>query len=497
MAGTYDVIVLGGGNAGLSSALAASETGASVVVVERAPEQTPGGNSYYTAGAFRATYDGLDDLRPLFDGLDDLTAAGVDVDSYRPADFYADMVRVTMQRTDPALAMILVEESTPAVAWLKQHGVRFGPLFARQSFKAGGRTRFWGNLVIGAEGGGAGLIAAELAATRQAGIEVRFGLRGVRLERSDGRITGVVCENETGQRELVSGRAVVIASGGFESDARMRAAHLGPGWDLAKVRGTPFNTGDGLLMAIEAGAAPRGHWSGCHAIAWDADAPAFGDPSVTNRFSRQAYPFGVVVNQEGQRFLDEGADFRNYTYAKYGAEILRQPGGRAFQLFDADSSQYISGIDYDTAGSSKVVARTIEELAGALRIDPDRLSATVAAFNRAVSDRPFDPTIRDGKGTSDLTPPKSNWALPLAAPPFTAYGVTCGITFTFGGLSVGPDGSVLRVDTTPVPGLFACGEALGGLFYHNYPGGSGLTAGTVFGRRAGTTAGRTAMAART
>jgi tricarballylate dehydrogenase len=250
-------------------------------------------------------------------------------------------------------------------------------------------------------------------------------------------------------------------------------------------------------MSMEAGAAPRGHWSGCHAIAWDADAPNFGDPSVTNRFSRQAYPFGIVVNQEGQRFLDEGADFRNYTYAKYGAEILRQPGGRAFQLFDAESSRYISAIDYDTAASSKVVARTIDELAVALQVDPTRLSATISAFNRAAADTPFDPTIRDGKGTKDLVPPKSNWALPLAVPPFTAYKVTCGITFTFGGLSVDPDGSVLRVDALPVPGLFACGELLGGLFYHNYPGGSGLTAGTVFGRRAGTSAARTALAART
>ena len=265
----------------------------------------------------------------------------------------------------------------------------------------------------------------------------------------------------------------------------MRAAHLGPNWDVAKVRGTPHNTGEVLRAALAHGAQAYGHWSGCHAIQWDAGAPPTGDRELTNRYSRQSYPVAIVVNADGERFIDEGADFRNYTYAKYGAEVLRQPQGIAAQVFDARTVQMLRTIDYEAPGATRVDADTLSELAAGLGIDAERLERTVAEYNAAIADGDFDPTIKDGKRTEGIEPPKSNWALPVEEPPFTAFPITCGITFTFGGVRVDEDARVLDVAGRPLPGLFAAGELVGGLFFHNYPGGTGLTAGAVYGRRAG------------
>ena len=277
----------------------------------------------------------------------------------------------------------------------------------------------------------------------------------------------------------------MLAAGGFESNPQMRAAQLGPNWDVAKVRGTPHNTGEVLRAALAHGAQAYGHWSGCHAIQWDAGAPPTGDRELTNRYSRQSYPVAIVVNADGERFIDEGADFRNYTYAKYGAEVLRQPQGIAAQIFDANTVQMLRTIDYEAPGATRVDADTLAGLAAKLDIDPERFERTVAEFNAAIGPGDFDPTIKDGKGTQGIDPPKSNWALPVERPPFTAFPITCGITFTFGGVRVDEDARVLDSGGRPLPGLFAAGELVGGLFFHNYPGGTGLTAGAVYGRRAG------------
>jgi tricarballylate dehydrogenase len=283
--------------------------------------------------------------------------------------------------------------------------------------------------------------------------------------------------------------AVVLASGGFESNTEWRARYLGPGWDLAKVRGTRFNTGDGLRMALDAGAAAAGNWSGCHSVAWDLSAPEFGDIAVGNDFKKDSFQYAIVVNAKGERFLDEGADFRNFTYAKYGAVILQQPGQFAWQVFDGKVLGLLRG-EYRIRQVTKVRADTIEELAEKLYgVDPQGFLKTVREFNAAVAqERPFNPNVKDGRATRGLSVPKSNWANTIDEPPFEAYGVTCGITFTFGGVKISPSCNVMDVDGRPVPGLFACGTIAGGLFYFNYPGGAGLAAGAVFGRAAGNSA---------
>jgi tricarballylate dehydrogenase len=282
---------------------------------------------------------------------------------------------------------------------------------------------------------------------------------------------------------------VVLAAGGYQANPEWRARYLGPGWELAKVRGTRFNTGDVIGMALAIGAAPVGNWSGCHAVAWERNAPEFGDLAVGDQFQKHSYPWGVYLNAEGKRFVDEGADFRNYTYAKYGRVILAQPGQFAWQLFDAKVKAQLRD-EYKIKQVTKRVANTLEDLVKQLDdVDAEAALAELKAYNAAVrTDIPFDPNVKDGRRTEGLAIPKSNWANTLDTPPFEAYAVTCGITFTFGGLRINTDAQVISTDGDPIPRLYAAGELVGGIFYFNYPGGTGLTNGAVFGRIAGTSA---------
>ncbi len=479
MAGT--VVVVGGGNAALCAAISARERGAAVTLLERAPYPLRGGNSRFTAGAMRTVYDGVDDLKRLMPDLGPEELARTDFGSYPRERFYDDMGRITRYRADPELAAALIDDSFATLDWMRGHGVRFLPLYGRQSFEVAGRVRFWGGLTVEAVGGGPGLVDNLTAAAERGGVTLRYGARVDGLDTRAGRVVGVRLGDER-----LAADAVVLACGGFEANAAWRARYLGPGWALARVRGTRFNTGDGIRMALAAGAASRGHWSGCHAVGWDLNAPEFGDLSVGDGFQKHSYPFGIMVNADGARFVDEGADFRNYTYARYGGEILRQPGQLAWQIFDGRVAHLLRD-EYRIRQVTRATADTLEALAPQLEgVDPTRFLRTVAEFNAAVdTGTPFDPTVKDGRATRGLALEKSNWANPLDTPPFQAFGVTCGITFTFGGLHVDASARVIAEDGNPIPGLFGAGELVGGLFYFNYPGGSGLTAGAVFGRRAG------------
>ena len=479
------VIVVGGGNAALCAAIAAASEGARVTVLERAPEPLRGGNSRFTAGAMRVVYNGVDDLRKLMPDLTPGEIERTDFGSYSAEDFYDDLGRVTHYRTDPGLAEVLVEKSFDTLNWMHSEGVRFLPLYGRQSYEVDGKVRFWGGLTVEAWGGGPGLVDSLTDIARDKGVIIRYGTRALGLIREKGGVTGVRVESEDGP-DSFHADAVVLACGGFESSPTWRARYLGPGWDLARVRGTRFNTGDGIQMALDIGAAARGHYSGCHAVGWDLNAPEYGDLAVGDGFQKHSYPLGIMVNNRGERFLDEGADFRNYTYAKYGAEILAQPQQTAWQIFDAKVTAMLRD-EYRIREVTRVQADDLEALAAKMDgVDAAGLLTTIDEFNKAVdTDTPFDPTVKDGRGTQGLAVPKTNWANPLDTPPFEAYGVTCGVTFTFGGLHVDPEARVIAQDGEPIPGLFAAGELVGGLFYFNYPGGTGLTSGAVFGRIAG------------
>jgi tricarballylate dehydrogenase len=488
MAEEWDVIVVGSGNAGFSAAHSARQQGARVLLLEKAPKEWAGGNSYFTAGAVRTSHGGLADLEPLLEDMGEDRRGRVDLDPYPEADFLADLRRVTRDRTDPELAGILVGESREIMSWLHDVGLRFELMFHRQAYEVDGRFQFWGGLALGVVGGGKGMIAQHLAAAEAGGVEIRFGAHVTGLVTGpSGEVCGVRVAGSEGIQTLHAG-SVILTSGGFEANPQMRAGYLGAGWDLALVRGTPYNTGDGIRMALDAGAQPYGNWSGCHSVAWDAGAPATGDQELTNQLTRGGYPFGIVVNVEGRRFVDEGADFRNYTYAKYGAAILEQTAGLAVQVFDAKADPLLRPEEYRSAGITKVESDTLEGLAKELDIDVEQFVRTVEEFNGAITGGTFNPTIKDGVRTEGITPPKSNWAQPLDTPPYQAFPVTCGITFTFGGLRIDSEARVLDTTGQAIPGLYAAGELVGGLFYFNYPGGSGLTAGSVFGRRAGRSA---------
>lgn len=484
MSDIYDVVVVGSGNAGFSAAHAARESGSRVLLLEKAPREWAGGNTYFTAGAMRIAHGGLDDLARVIEPLPGDKQGRTTLDPYTRNDFAADLQRITKGRTDRELAEVLVDESRDVIDWLHGKGLQFELMFHRQAYAVAGQWRFWGGLSLGVVGGGKGMFAQHLAAAEESGVEVRFGAHVTDLLAKGSEITGVTVSSDDGMSE-VHARAVVLACGGFEANPQMRAENLGPGWDLALVRGTPYNTGDGIRMALAHGAQPYGQWSGCHSVAWDAGARPTGDRELTNQLTRGGYPFGIVVNSNGERFVDEGADYRNYTYAKYGAAILQQPDGYAVQIFDAKVGGLLRSEEYESQGATRVEAGTLEELARLLRIDPTSLCHTVTEFNADVSDDSFDPTIKDGKHVTTVTPPKSNWAQRIDTPPFVAYPVTCGITFTFGGLRTDTHGRVLDTAGRTIPGLYAAGEMLAGLFWFNYPGGSGLTAGAVFGRRAG------------
>ncbi len=484
----FDVVVVGAGNAALCAALSAAEHGARVLVLERASHDERGGNSRFTAGAFRFAHGGIEDLRRVLTDLSDEEIAGTDFGTYTREEFFDDMARVTQFRADPDLVEVLVDNSLETLAWMRRQGVRFQPSYGRQAFKIHGRFRFWGGLCLEAWGGGPELVDALFQSAERRGVTVAYDAQVRSLVVEDSRVAGVQIHTGDGLARVHAG-AVVLACGGFESNAAWRTRYLGPGWDLAKVRGTRFNNGDGIAMAMDIGAMSYGNWSGCHAVSWERNAPEFGDLAVGDNFQKHSYPFGIMVNARGRRFVDEGADFRNYTYARYGRAVLEQPRQFAWQVFDAKVTHLLRD-EYRIRQVTRVCADTLEELAANLEdVDGAAFLDTVRAYNAAVrTDVAFDPTVKDGRCTEGLAIPKSNWCNRIDTPPFEAYAVTCGITFTFGGLRIDTAARVLDTAERPVAGLYAAGELVGGLFYFNYPGGTGLMAGSVFGRIAGVSA---------
>jgi tricarballylate dehydrogenase len=485
----YDVVVVGKGNAALSAALEAQADGKTrVVMLEAAPENESGGNSRFAGGMMRFAYDSVEDLRRLAE-IPDEEVKNTDWDTNTTDEFYDDLYRVTAFRTDPRLSEIMITKSLDAMLWLRAHGVRFVPNYRAASAVVDGRRKFFGRMPIEVAGGGPGLVQYLDSAAAKHGIEILYETRAVSLLYDGERVTGVKAKQRGRQLEFRAS-AVILACGGFEANPEWRARYLGPGWELAKVRGSRFNMGEGLKMALDIGACPYGNWSGRHATSWERHAPEFGDLALDHACHRHSYPLSLMINARGKRFVDEGAEFYGYTYAKYGEEVLKQPEHFAWQVFDAKVKDLLRP-EYHGRVVTKVSANTLEELATRLEgVDPQEFLKTVREYNAAVRrDVPFNPAIKDGRCTVGIDPPKSNWANVLDTPPFDAYHTTCGITFTFGGVRIDPDtAQVLDLTMQPIPGLYAAGEMVGGIFYFNYPLGAGLVAGTVFGRIAGASA---------
>ncbi|KAF8208790.1 FAD/NAD(P)-binding domain-containing protein [Mycena galopus ATCC 62051] len=491
---SFDCIVIGSGNAGCCAAVSAAEAGCDkVLVVDVCPPEWVGGN-----GAFRTAHEGLQDLLPIVNNVSAEQAGLIDMDPYTRQEFLGDIMRLGDGMPDPVLAGAVVDASRETISWLATKvGLPFMLSFHRQAYDVGGRQKFWGGMVLCTEDGGKGLIASHHRALAKAKVDVWFNCPALEITMENGSVSGVVVQKDGDKMHLRS-RAVVLAAGGFEANPQLREKHLGPGWERAIVKGT----GDGFKLATALGARQTGDWAGCHSTCWDADAPKDGgERNLTNQFTKSGYPLGIMVNSSGKRFVDEGEDYRNYTYAKFGRAIQNQSGGYVFQVWDSKMIGLLRKEEYGDGITKKTFADSIEELGEKLAANglgaKEKFVETVNEFNEAVksfqvenTNFAWNPAVKDGMSTQSskkqLSLPKSNWALTIDQAPFMAVKVACGITFTFGGLAINPEtAGVISEETSKViPGLFCTGEMVG-LFHGNYPGGSGLMAGAVFGRKAG------------
>src|SRR5262252_6126616 len=318
-----DVLVVGAGNAALCAAISAHEHGARVLILEAAPFEERGGNSHFTGGAFRFAFAGIDDLIAVLPSLAQENLKNVDFGTYTQEQFFDDLFALTQYRCDPDLTEILVRGSLDTAKWVVRQGVRLQPGLGRQAYQIDGKFKFWGGLALHIWGGGPELLKALYANVERRGIPILYETPAVSLLRERGRVAGVVAEGAGGEPVEIRAGAVVLACGSFESNPEMRARYLGPNWELAKSRGTRFNMGAGLRMALDIGARPYGNWSGCHSVAWDINAPPYGDLAIGDQFQKHNYPFGILVNATGERYVDEGANFHSHTYAKYGGEIVK------------------------------------------------------------------------------------------------------------------------------------------------------------------------------
>ena len=487
----YDVLVVGGGNAALCAASSAHEHGAKVGVLEKAPKNERGGNSTMTAH-MRFAYNSVDDLIPLIPNItqEEIEWVNERLPRRTEADLWDELMRATQGQSDPELLKVHVRESYNTILWLHAMGHNWVTDVGNPT--AANTTKM--------EGGGYGLQQRHFTFLEQKGVAFHYETTATELiQDSKAKVVGVKALSPQGPVTIRAG-AVVLACGGFEANPEMRGRYLGPNWDTVKNRGVKFNTGDGLRMALDIGAMSHGSWTSCHASPQDINRAECTWPSEKSEggreMNRYAYPFCVMVNIHGQRFVDEGEDVRGLTYAKMGRAIIAQPGGKAFQFFDAKHRRFGILSVYDKYNATGTKADTLEELADKYGIEKEGLLETIRTFNAAIQPGPMNPNplVKDGKHTAGITPPKRNFAYSIEEPPFECYPAICGITFSFGGLKVDPTTSqVQHVAGRPIPGLYTAGEMLGGLWHWSYASGSGMMAGATFGRIAGKHAAKEAL----
>ena len=476
-----DVLVVGGGNAGLAATIEAKNRGADVLLIEKAPKESRGGNSRLSGGLFRTAYPGgTKDFEPLLKGTK-LPKGELDIEPYSKDDFCTKVINLSEGFSDRTFTEIFVEKSLETVTWMKEQGIQWdlNPVYMVE--KEG--KLFWpaGVTVLVANGIGEGLVENWYSRVEQLGIDVLYDTAARELIMNvDGKICGVFAKTPEGFIRI-DAKNVVLSCGGFQANPEMRRRYLGTNWDLVKLRGTRYDTGDGQRMAMNVGAANIGHWGGVHASIVSEDSPMV--EATRAACERYSYQYGIIVNRDGKRFVDEGEDYLVYTYAKYGKEILKQPGSVAYQIFDGKTIPFLR-TEYH--GAEHVESQSLEELAEDLDIDAEAFLKTVNEFNEAITEeKPFIHYALDGRRTRGLDPDKTNWAQKIDTPPYHGYAVVCGLTMTYGGLKTNERTQVIDTSDHVIDGLYAVGELTGGFFYNNYPSGTGLMRGAVMGRIAG------------
>ncbi|MBL4827895.1 MAG: FAD-dependent tricarballylate dehydrogenase TcuA [Spongiibacteraceae bacterium] len=449
----YDLIVIGGGHAGLTAAICAAEKGCSVCVLEVSPKSLRGGNSRHTRN-----------LRPMHENEFFPMEGRYDFDEYME-----DFLRVTQGDTNKALATLTLKHSAYSVQWLQDHGVAFQPPL--------GGTLHLGRTNAFFLGGGKALINSLFRCAKKLGVETIYDVKDLTLEIPQGRFKSLSYVNDN-QPFTMTAKALVAAAGGFEANIEWLSEAWG---DVAKnfiIRGTPYNRGDILKQLLTAGAEQVGDAKQCHAVAVDGRAPKF-DGGICSRVD--CVSLGIVVNRSAKRFYDEGEDFWPKRYAIWGRLVAQQPDQIAYSIIDSQAD----GLFMPTV-FKPVQADTIFDLARLIGLDPEHLEATITAYNKAVRESEFNHQTLDDCHTEGLDIPKSHWARRIDKPPFKAYALRPGITFTYLGVKVNDRAQVLWNDGQPCENIFAAGEIMAGnVLGRGYLAGIGMTIGSVFGRIAG------------
>ncbi|MFC1937060.1 FAD-dependent tricarballylate dehydrogenase TcuA [Chloroflexota bacterium] len=450
-----DVLVAGSGISGLSAAISAREHGAEVILVEKAPIEDRGGNTKFADAQIRYPHP-ADEFYPR---------------DYTEDDYRNDFMRLTQGRANPEHIEVIVKNAADTVEWLTYRGIEWELGYPHT---AGYRRS--------PAAGGVGLVNTLCRIAEGMGIAFSYQTPAQRLiVDAKGNVIGCRAQTSEEYIDIYARGGVILATGGFQANVQMRVAHVGRFADSLILRGSRYNTGEGILMALDVGAKPAGQWGDYHSAVLDARSPK-EECGVTALYN---YQMGIIVDQNARRFLDEGEDYRDNTYVKFSKYIIDHAGGLAFSIFD---DRMVSRPEFHRAWrpvGEPYQADTLEELAGKLGLPPAALIKTVEEFNAAIQPGELDLDCLDGKHTEGITPPKSNWAMPLDAPPFTAVPVTGGITFTFGGLKTNGIGQVISTWEKVIEGLYAVGEPVGEVFYYNYPGATSVIRGAVFGRIAG------------
>lgn len=462
------VIVVGSGIAGLSAALSAAEAGCRVTVVERAADGEHGGNTRYTEAYLRmkSMDEVADDFVDHFlANAGGYTDPSIEQEMVRDHESWSPIARA-QSMVDPELLGAFAEDAGPTLRWLERAGLRFD--FLPTAFITTTTSRL---LPVG---GGLALVETLTEACRKKGVVFRFGTTARALDQENGAITGLKVPGET-----IAADAVILACGGFEGNPEMLARYLGPAAiNLRPVaRGGHYNKGEGIRMALDIGAAGNGDFGSYHAEPIDPRS-GIAEPAIFT------FPYGILVNEAGRRFVDEAPGTVDAHYESVTRRICEQRGGLAWLIVDAgidDVPNWRKGLRTDQPPEQ---AGTLGELAAKIGVAEAAFVETVERFNTACGEGEFAPLKADGLCTQGLEPPKSNWARPLFRAPFSAWPIISANVFTFGGLKVDRHARVLDTDGNAIPGLYAAGETMG-LYYRTYTGSTSVLRGAVFGRRAG------------